>query len=308
MICTVTNVILRIWKKNYERGETVCADCGLVQSAGDYDFCPPRAFSPEDISEKRQSGSASTLTIHDKGLSTEISSKDKDSYGKSIPTKNRHLLYRLRIWQRRTRTANARERNLVFALQELDRTTSHMQLPKDVRETAAYIYRKAVNKNLIRGRGIEDVVDAAIYGACRQHKIPRTLDEIATASRRKRRSVGRTYRVIARELKLGIRVAPPQDYIPRFCSELKLSSNVQTQTLEILVRAEEKELTSGRGPPGMAAGALFIATILCNERRTQKEVADTAGVTEVTVRNRYKELVAKFGYKLPIKFRYSIVV
>jgi len=169
-----------------------------------------------------------------------------------------------------------------------------------VRETAALIYRKAVNKNLIRGRSIEGVVAASLYGACRQCSVPRTLDEIASTSRVGRKEIGRTYRFMTRELRLKLMPTSPEDYISRFCSELKLSGEVQTKTMEILKQANDKELTSGRGPTGVAAAAIYIASILSNERRTQREVADKAGVTEVTIRNRYKELTEKLGIQIQL--------
>jgi transcription initiation factor TFIIB len=285
--------------RDYERGELVCEDCGLVLDEQFVDQGPEwRAFDAEQGEKRARTGAPMTYPIHDKGLSTEIGWKNKDSYGKSIPTRNRAQLYRLRKWQRRIRVSNATERNLAFALSELDRMASGMGLPRNVRETAAMIYRKAVNKNLIRGRSIEGVVAASLYAACRQCNVPRTLDEIASASRVGRKEIGRTYRFMTRELKLRLMPTSPQDYISRFCSELKLSGDVQTKTIEILKKADEKELTSGRGPTGVAAAAVYISSILCNERRTQREVADIAGVTEVTIRNRYKELTEKLGLEI----------
>ncbi|MCD6222074.1 MAG: transcription initiation factor IIB, partial [Thermoplasmata archaeon] len=150
--------------------------------------------------------------------------------------------------------------------------------------------RRAIEKNLIRGRSIEGVTAASVYAACRQTGVPHTLDEVAESSKVDRKEIGRTYRFLARELGLKLMPTSPQDYIERFCSELGLSEDTKTKALEILRQAEEKELTSGRGPTGVAAAAIYIASILCGERRTQREVADVAGVTEVTIRNRYKEL------------------
>jgi transcription initiation factor TFIIB len=175
-----------------------------------------------------------------------------------------------------------------------------MGLPRNVRETAAMTYRKAVNKNLIRGRSIEGVVAASLYAACRQCNVPRTLDEVANSSRVGRKEIGRTYRFMTRELKLKLMPTKPQDYISRFCSELKLSGEVQSKAADILKDAAKKELTSGRGPTGVAAAAIYISSILCNERRTQREVADIAGVTEVTIRNRYKELTEKLGIEVQL--------
>ena len=287
--------------RDYERGELVCEECGLILDEQFIDQGPEwRAFDAEQGEKRARTGAPMTYTIHDKGLSTEIGWKNKDSYGKSIPTRNRAQLYRLRKWQRRIRVSNATERNLAFALSELDRMASGMGLPRNVRETAAMIYRKAVTKNLIRGRSIEGVVAASLYAACRQCNVPRTLDEIANASRVGRKEIGRTYRFMTRELKLKLMPTSPQDYISRFCSELKLSGEVQSKSAEILKMADDKELTSGRGPTGVSAAAIYIASILCNERRTQREVADIAGVTEVTIRNRYKELTEKLDIEIAL--------
>ena len=229
-------------------------------------------------------------TIHDKGLSTVIDWRNKDSYGKDLSANKRAQLYRLRKWQRRIRVSDAAERNLAFALSELDRITSKLGLPRHVRENAAIIYRGAVEKGLIRGRSIEGVVAAAIYAACRRCRVPRTLDEIAEASRVDRKEIGRTYRFLAREL--GIKLTPtnPIDYVPRFASELGLPGEVESKAIQILQQAAEKGLTSGRGPTGVAAAAIYIASVLLGCRKTQREVAEVAGVTEVTIRNRYKEL------------------
>ena len=231
-----------------------------------------------------------SYTIHDKGLSTVIGWKNRDSYGKSIPTRNRAQIYRLRKWARRIRISNAAEKSLAIAFSELDRMASGMGLPRTVRETAAMIYRKAALKKLIRGRSIEGVITAALYAACRQCHVPRTLDELSNIAHISRKEIGRTYRYVSRELGLKLLPTSPEDYISRFCSELKLSGDVRAKTLEILQDAARRELTSGRGPTGMAAASLYIASVLCGERRTQREVAEVAGVTEVTIRNRYKEL------------------
>lgn len=287
--------------RDYNRGEFVCERCGLVLDDQMIDQGPEwRAFDSEQGEKRGRTGAPMTLTIHDKGLSTEIGWKNKDSYGKSIPTRNRAQLYRLRKWQRRIRVSNATERNLAYALSELDRMASSMGLPRSVRETAAMIYRKAVSKNLIRGRSIEGVVAASLYGACRLCNVPRTLDEIANSSSVGRKETGRTYRFMIRELNLKLLPTRPQDYIQRFCSELKLSGAAHQKSLEILKEAADKELTSGRGPTGVAAASIYIASIACNERRTQREVADVAGVTEVTIRNRYKELSEKLGITIEL--------
>jgi len=276
---------------DYDRGEMVCDACGLVI---DDQYIDPgqewRSFDTDQDASRRRTGPPSTFTRHDKGLTTEISPFNRDSYGKSIPAKNRAEIYRMRKWQRRIRIINATERNLAYALGELDRLSSNLGLPRNIRETAAVIYRKAVTKNLIRGRSIEGVVAASLYAACRKCNVPRTLDEIAEASRVGRKEIGRTYRFMTRSLRLHLLPTSPQDYISRFCSKLHLSGEAELKAMEIVTELTNREILSGRGPTGMAAAAIYIASIMCSERRTQREVADVSGVTEVTIRNRYKEM------------------
>ena len=294
--CGSTHII-----RDYEHGDLVCQDCGLVIDENFIDQGPEwRAFDAEQTEARTRTGAPMTYTIHDKGLSTEISWKNKDSYGKNIPTRNRAQLYRLRKWQRRIKVSNAAERNLATALQELERIASNLSLPQDVRETAAVIYRKAVKENMIRGRSIEGVVAASIYAACRQTNVPRTLEEIANVTRIKKKEIGRTYRILSRTLSLKMMPTKPEDYVDRFCSKLKLSSEVKKKALEILKEADERDITSGRGPTGVSAAAIYIASILMDERRTQREVAEVAGVTEVTIRNRYKELIEKLNIDVEI--------
>jgi len=280
--------------KDYSRAELVCEKCGLVIDTEMIDQGPEwRAFDSEQREKKARTGSPMTYTIHDKGLSTTIGWQNRDAYGKSIPTRNRAQLYRLRKWQTRTRISDGTERNLALALSALDRMSSTLGLPRNVRETAAMIYRKAVRQKLIRGRSIQGVTAAVLYAACRQCNVPRTLEEISSVAQMKKKEIGRNYRNISRKLSLKLLPTTPQDYVSRFCSQLKLSNDVQVQTITILKRAAKKELTSGRGPTGLAAAAVYISSVVCNERRTQREVAEIAGVTEVTIRNRYKELAKR---------------
>ncbi len=282
--------------RDYERAELVCASCGLVIYDKIMDMGPEwRAFDQEQRDKRGRVGAPMTYTIHDKGLSTMIDWRDRDSHGKDLTPKRRAQIYRLRKWQRRIRVSDATERNLAFALSELDRMASHLGLPRNVRETAAVIYRRAVEERLIRGRSIEGVAAAALYAACRECKVPRTLDEIAEVSRVGKKEIGRSYRFITRELLMHLRPTSPMDYVPRFGSELGLSGEVQSKAIELLKEASKKGLTSGRGPTGVAAAAIYIASVLCGERRTQRDVAEVARVTEVTVRNRYKELCEKLG-------------
>ncbi len=280
--------------RDYGRAELLCKDCGLVIDEEFMDRGPEwRAFDSDQREKRERVGAPMTYTIHDKGLSTEIDWSDKDSYGRAIPSRSRAQIYRLRKWQRRIRIADATERNLALALVHLDRMTSAMSSPRAVRETAAIIYRKAVLKNLIRGRSIPGVAAAALYASCRQCNVPRTLDEISAVASLPRKDLGRNYRFLAKELKLKLLPTSPEDYVSRFCNILELSTEVKSKTIEILKKASENKITIGKGPASNAAATIYIASILCSERRTQRDIAEVAGVTEVTVRSRYKEISKK---------------
>jgi transcription initiation factor TFIIB len=284
--CTSKNIY-----RNSEKGETICRDCGFVIEDRMVDFSQEwRDFSDDGGGEsRRRTGAPSSATQFDQGLGTEVGTTS-DFY-RLGSDKNRDKFFRLRKWNIRISTAI--ERNLKVALAELKRISSFLKLPKAVEEEAARIYRLTVQKGLVRGRSMESVVAGALYAACRRHEVPRTLDEMGEASGIEKKEIGRTYRFVTRELEISIRPSNPADYIPRFASALKLGAEIQTKSVEILEKARDIELTSGRGPTGIAAAALYVASLIHGEKRTQREVADVAGVTEVTIRNRYKELIKK---------------
>mgnify|MGYP001567585523 CR=1 FL=1 len=277
---------------NKERGEIVCRDCGLVVEERMIDFSQEWREFESDQEKRRRTGAPATYTRYDRGMGTDVGQKG-DIF--QLKGKDRNKFFRLRKWQYRISTAI--ERNLKLALAELKRVASYLKLPKSVEEEASRVYTMAVQRGLVRGRSMESVVAGALYAACRRHEVPRTLDELSEASGVDKKEVGRTYRFITREL--GIRILPsnPVDYIPRFASALKLTAETQSKAVEILEQAENSELTSGRGPTGIAAASLYVAALINNEKRTQREVADVAGITEVTIRNRYKELFKRLKLK-----------
>ncbi|MHA1301036.1 MAG: transcription initiation factor IIB [Candidatus Helarchaeota archaeon] len=282
--------------KDNERGELICSQCGLVLESRLMDQGPEwRAFDFEQKEKRVRVGAPMTYTIHDKGLSTMIDWRNQDYAGKNLRGKNRAQIYRLRKWNRRMRVSDATERNLALAFSELDRMSSHLGIPKNVKEVAAFIYRKAVEKRLVRGRSIEEVASAALYAALRQCRTPRTLDEIAEIAKANKKEIGRSYRFIINKLNIQIPNVNPVNYITRISQDLQLSIKVQLKAIEILKKATEIGLTSGRGPCGVAAAAVYIASVLLNEKKTQTRVAKVARVTEVTVRNRYKEICSELN-------------
>jgi transcription initiation factor TFIIB len=282
---------------NTDRGEVICRSCGLVLEDAMVDFDQEwREFDSDAAEKKRRTGAPMSYTHFDQGLGTEVGTK-ADYY--RLGKQNKNKFFRLRKWQQRISTAI--ERNLKLALSELKRVSSYLKLPSNVEEEASRMYTRAVQQNLVRGRSMESVVAGCVYAACRRQGVPRTLDELAEASDVEKKEVGRTYRFVTRELGIKILPSNPADYVPRFASSLNLSPETQTRAVEIIEAAQRAELTSGRGPTGIAAAALYVASLINGEKRTQREVADVAGVTEVTIRNRYKELLKELGLEEELK-------
>ncbi len=266
-------------------GHRYCRDCGMVAESMVIDYGQDwRSYEDGSGKNNERTGAAKDILQHDYGITTEIS-----PMGGDMSSKQRGKWGRLRHIDNRGRIRNSTERNLATALTELRRIASRMALPKTTQKEAAYIYRKAVEKKLIRGRSIEGVVAASIYAACRMHQNPRTLDDVGRHSRTGRKEIGRTFRFLKRQLVLTIGLSNPTDYIPRFCSELKVQKEIELEAQRILASVGSEAMIS-RGPTGIAAAAIYLAAKRQKMDRTQSEVAQVAGVTEVTIRNRYKEL------------------
>ncbi|WP_222919084.1 transcription initiation factor IIB [Natrinema sp. SYSU A 869] len=275
-----------------EHAETVCEDCGLVVDEGEIDRGPEwRAFDAAEKDEKSRVGAPMTNMMHDQGLSTNIGWQDKDAYGKSLSSRQREKMQRLRTWNERFRTRNSKERNLKQALGEIDRMASALGLPENVQETASVIYRRALEEDLLPGRSIEGVATSSLYAAARQAGTPRSLDEISAVSRVEKTEVARTYRYVVRELGLEVQPADPESYVPRFASDLDLSDESELRARGLLATAKEKGIHSGKSPVGLAAAAVYAAALLTNEQITQNDVSEVASISEVTIRNRYHELL-----------------
>ena len=238
-------------------GELVCEDCGLVIEEENIDRGPEwRAFNHSERQSKSRVGAPTTQK-----------------------------------WQERIRTKDAGERNLQFALSEIDRMSSALGVPRSVREVASVIYRRALDDDLIRGRSIEGVATAALYAAARQLNNPRSLDEFAAVSRVEKMEMTRTYRYIVRQLGLEVKPADPEQYVPRFVSRLDLDEEVEREARALLRAAKDAAVTSGKSPVGLAAAAVYAAALLTNQKVTQSQVGEVADISEVTIRNRYKELL-----------------
>jgi transcription initiation factor TFIIB len=273
-------------------GDTACTECGLVVEADEVDRGPEwRAFDASEKNEKSRVGAPTTNLMHDKGLSSVIDWQDKDAYGGQLSSRKRQQMQRLRTWDERFRAQSAKDRNLKQALGEIERMSSALDLPDTVAETAGVIYRRALEEDLLPGRSIEAVATASVYAAARQSDVPRSLDEFEPVSRVDRREFARAYRYVARELELAMEPTNPDDFLPRFCSELGASEELKRRATDLLSAGKRAHVHSGKSPSGLAAAAIYAASRLLDQEFTQEEVADVADVSAVTIRSRYRELL-----------------
>lgn len=293
--CGSTNLI-----HDYDTGETVCGDCGLVVNQQMMDKGPEwRAFTQEEKASRSRVGMPTSYSVHDKGLSTAISQIDRDAFGRKLPLRTRLQMWRLRKWQIRSRVHSSVDRNLAQAMAELDRLSDKVYIPSPIKEKAAVIYRKALDKGLVRGRSIAAIAAASLYAACRRSGTPRTLREVAEASLVEKKDVARCYRLLLRELDVQMPIADPLTYVSKIAENTGISGRTQGIAIQILREAKKSRAAAGKDPMGLAAAALYIACLQNNEKKTQKDIAEAAGVTEVTVRNRYKSLRKQLHLEIP---------
>jgi transcription initiation factor TFIIB len=277
--------------EDYDLGEIICDDCGLVLSEHALNQGPERrAFTKEEKDERGRVGLPMSFSIHDKGLSTVIDSVNRDASGRQLPLATRLEMLRLRKWQIRTRVHSSADRNLAQAMAELDRLTDMLHIPASIKERAAIVYRKALDNSLVRGRPIAAMTAASLYAACRMSETSRTLKDVAAASRIRKKDVARCYRLLVRELDLRMPVVDPVKCISKIATKVEISMLTQQRAIRIINEAKKKGIVTGKDPMGFAASSLYLACVLEEEKKTQKIIAEVANVTEVTVRNRYKGL------------------
>ena len=285
---------------DYDSGETICGDCGLVLYEQMMDKGPEwRAFTQEEKTSRSRVGMPTSYSIHDKGLSTTISQVDRDAFGRKLPISTRLQMWRLRKWQIRSRVHSSIDRNLAQAMAELERLSNKVSISPPIKEKAAVIYRRALDKTLVRGRSINAIAAAALYAACRKSGSPRTLREISEASLVDKKDVARCYRLLLQELDFHMPVSDPLTYVSKIAEKNGISGKTQGTAIAMLREARLKRFSAGKDPMGMAAAALYIACLQNNEKITQKDIAEAAGVTEVTVRNRYKALKKQLKIETP---------
>jgi transcription initiation factor TFIIB len=282
------------------KGEMVCNSCGFVTKERIEETGPEwRSFTAEEKESRSRVGIPTSLAVHDMGLATVIGPENRDASGKNLAGSVRTAIKRLRTWDGRSQIHEPVDRNLRQAFSELDKLADKLNISDVVVERSAYIYRKTMDRGLVRGRSISALIGASAYAACRLTETPRTLKDVALASGTKKKDIARCYRLLLRELELRMPLADPMKCLSRIASKTGLTERTRRRALGILKGTIESRTSAGKDPMGLAAAALYVACVLEGEDKTQKDVAEAAGVTEVTIRNRYKGLKTELKMKEP---------
>ena len=272
-------------------GEQFCGKCGYVIS-GKVDESGPeqRSFSTQGGVDTTRTGSPISLTRHDKGLATVINPANRDAAGRPLSASMKSTITRLRTWDSRSQVHQPVDMNLRQALNELDKLKGKLTIPSNVLEKAAYIYRKALEKKLVRGRSISGMIASSLYAACRDTQTPRTLKDVADAANVKRKEIARCYRILHRELDLKMPVVDSIQCIAKISSKLEISEKTKRYAAKVLKETQKRQESSGKDPMGLAAAALYFSCVINGVSITQRDLAEAANVTEVTIRNRFKAL------------------
>ena len=279
-----------------ESGEIICANCGMVMLDNVQESRPEwRTFATTDEPDNSRSrtGMPTSLARHDMGLATMIGSEDKDASGRKIDAAMRFTMNRLRTWDRRSQTDTSTDRNLRQAFSELDRLKDKLGLSDAVIEKTAYIYRKVQERGLIRGRTISAILAAAVFIACREIGFPRTLKDITAISNIKRRYVAKAYRLLIIELDLKIPLLDPIKCISRIANNAKISEKTRRQAIDIMHDIVKSGISAGKDPMALAAAVLYLSCLRTDENKIQRYIADSAGVTKVTITRRYKNIISQ---------------
>jgi len=279
-----------------ESGETFCSKCGFVLTEKLQEAGPEwRSFTQDEHGDRARAGAPTSLTMHDMGLATIINPANKDASGRPLTSTMKSTIERLRTWDSRSQVHEPVDRNFRQAFSELNRLKDKLSISDAVIEKAAYIYRKALDIGLVRGRSISALMASALYAACRDTSTPRNLKDVEQAANIKRKDIARCYRLLVKELELKMPVTDSIQCIARIASKIGIQEKTKRFATKVLKTAQENEVSAGKDPMGLAAAALYLACVKNGEDKTQRDIAEAANVTEVTIRNRYKGLKDSFS-------------
>ncbi len=287
--------------RDYTRGELLCESCGLVLDDVQIDLGPEwTAYDTSERDKLARTGAPRNYSTQAINLTTVIPSSNRDSKGNRIPAREMEKFYRIRKLQHHSGRSKPGERSLPETLRTMDRVSSSLGLPRSVREEAGFICKKALEKGFLRGRSIDALVAAAVYASCRINGVPRTLEELSEVTGMTRKIIAKAYGALSRALQLRVPQSKPADYISRFCSELGLGTSVEAEARKILKEIDDTDSSLSLSPVGTSAAVIYLASLACGERRPQKAIAKVAGVSEVTLRNRFQLVSKQFMNSLPL--------
>ncbi len=267
-------------------GEQICRKCGQILDNNMIDYSYD-GFN-EDLKNLR-TGPKISITIHDGGLSTVIGRSNFDSSGKAVSHGMKGNLSRMRMWDSRSKFSSTAHWNLSIALVEINKLKEKMSLSDAIIERAAYFYRKASEKKLIRGRTVKGIVGACIYAACRDLGTTRTIIEISKCMAERRNIIAKSYRLLFQQLSLEVPVPDSTSSIIRFSNNLELSEKVKRDAIFFLDTLKERQVVAGKKPDSVAATVVYMACIKNNESVSQQKISEISGITSITIRNRLKE-------------------
>jgi len=305
--CTVCNSSL---VDDIENGEIICSGCGIVMAEHMEDHGPEaKSSSLEDKMKLARATGQTSYSQHDLGITTEISIGTKDFSGKKISAEMSNQMHRIGKWQPRVRVSSSRERRLSNILGRISEICQNCSLPKNVIETASMIYRSLDGKNIqVKGKSVDSISAAVVYMACKQCDVIRSLDEIlrevchASKVKSKTKLASRYYRMLVMELgTVTVPIVTMDKYISKIANMTNTETRVERLSLEIAEKTKDRNLADGKAPNGIAAAYLYIASILLGQSVLQRDISSVSGVTEVTIRNRCKEILS--GFKLKVTLR-----
>ncbi|MBY8983450.1 MAG: transcription initiation factor IIB family protein [Candidatus Lokiarchaeota archaeon] len=269
----------------HQRGETVCQQCGLVVGEKEVDISHSgiRAYSKSEKDKKERTGCPISILMPDIGLSTIIDRKMiKNPDLRRAAKWNTHL-----SWEKR---------NMLIAITELKRIGGNLNFPERVKKAAVRLYKEVFKKNLLRGRSINGMIAACAYYVCKQERVPITLQEILDEASINDNIVKKCYKILVRELNLKSPHIDPVALIPRYCADLGLNIHVEKEAIKVLKTFIENTSICGKDPKGLCAGSIYLVAKLKNRKISQKDISKVIGVTEVTLRSRYKEFLQHISF------------
>jgi transcription initiation factor TFIIB len=278
-----------------ESGEIVCSKCGLVisEKIEDYAHQERRAYSMQEADERARTGARTSLAFHDMGLSTIIGKANKDASGQLLNSAMCSSMEKLRIWDSRIHVNSSEDRSLRRAFHQLNTLRDKLGLSDTLVEKSAYLYRKAQERGLIRGRTVDGIMTAAVYIACRETGTPKSLEDISLVSNLKRKDITRCYRRLVFDLDIKIPIVDPMKCIVKVAKKLGLSEKTKHKAMNLMTYAIKMEINAGKIPMGLAATVLYASCMKTGENVSQTNIAEASGVTEVTIRNRFKDLTSR---------------